>query len=375
MQAFLVFLLALFCWCNLASAASTEKHYLYLSMPDAAQAEGRSGNGILIFDIDNGHKLVRRIQIPEFQEGLRGFVGNAKTHCAYYSTTSRRLGCFDLEKEKIVWDRTYAAGCDRACITPDGKKIYVPTGWWYRGSDSGLIVVNAKNGDLIKSIPVNVQAHNSLVSLDGKLAFLGTETNLTVFRTKDDSIVRNIKGVGEAGIFPFTVDSQNRYAYVCLGKRVGFDVVDLTTGQVPHRVLAGDAPIAHRTHGAALTPDETELWISDQVGKKLFVFDATVMPPKQTGSIELSMGGHGWVTFSLDGRYAWCHTPDVIDAGTKRVVATLKDESGMPIAGSKFIEVHVRNGKVVRVGDQFGLGRAKKGARAFTQSRVSTKPN
>jgi hypothetical protein len=35
------------------------------------------------------------------------------------------------------------------------------------------------------------------------------------------------------------------------------------------------------THGVALTPDESELWISDQVGKKLFIFDATKMPPGQ----------------------------------------------------------------------------------------------
>jgi DNA-binding beta-propeller fold protein YncE len=171
-------------------------------------------------------------------------------------------------------------------------------------------------------------------------------------------MVRNVPGVGESGVFPFTVDSRNRHAYICLGQHVGFDVVDLKTGRVPHRVLAGTVPIAHRTHGAALTPDEKELWISDQDGKKLFVFDARQTPPKETGHVDLSAGGHGWVTFSLDGKYAWCHTPDVIDARTKNVVATLKDEDGKLVSGSKFIEVHFRNGKVVAMGDQFGLGRA-----------------
>lgn len=354
----LVFLIALLTFSNLVFAASAEKHYLYLSSPDGAQSEGRSGDGILIVDIDKGHQFVRRIEIPIFKEGLRGFVGNAKTHCVYYTTTSRRLGCFDLESEKVLWDRTYEAGCDRAAITPDGTKIYVPTGWWYKGPDSGFLVVNAQDGEVLKRIPVNVQAHNSIVSLDGKLAYLGTETNLTIFRTSDDSVVRDIKGVGEFGVFPFTIDSRNRFAYVCLGKHVGFDVVNLNSGEVPHRVLAGDAPIAHRTHGAALTPDETELWISDQVGQKLFVFDATQMPPKQKAQIDLSMGGHGWVTFSLDGHYAWCHTPDVMDARTKKVITKLKDEKGQPFCSSKFIEVHVRDGKVVRIGDQFGLGRA-----------------
>ena len=82
------------------------------------------------------------------------------------------------------------------------------------------------------------------------------------------------------------------------------------------------------------------------------------MPPKETGHVELTQGGHGWVTFSLDGRFAWCHTPDVIDARTRKIVATLKDENGKPVCGSKLIEVHLRDGKVVDMGDQFGLGRA-----------------
>jgi hypothetical protein len=120
----------------------------------------------------------------------------------------------------------------------------------------------------------------------------------------------------------------------------------------------GPEPIARRTHGVALTPDEKELWISDQAGKKLFTFDATQMPPKETGSIDLSQGGHGWITFSLDGRYAWCHTPDVIDVRTRKIVTVLKDENGQPVCGSKFIEIHLRAGKVVMVGNEFGLGRA-----------------
>src|SRR5574341_25173 len=78
------------------------KRYLCLSTPDAAQ-QGGFGKGILVFDIDDGHRLVRRIDIP-FKEGLRGFCGNAKRHAVYYSTTSRRLGAFDVESEKVLWE-------------------------------------------------------------------------------------------------------------------------------------------------------------------------------------------------------------------------------------------------------------------------------
>ena len=109
--------------------------------------------------------------------------------------------------------------------------------------------------------------------------YLGTQTMLTIFDTRDDKMIRQIEKVGERGVFPYTVNSLNSVAYVCLGGHVGFDVVDLEKGKVLHRVLAGEKPITNRTHGAGLTPDEKELWISDQKGRKLFIFDATKMPP------------------------------------------------------------------------------------------------
>ena len=351
-------ILLLLCIPAFTTFADTEtKRYLYLSTPDGAQKGGRSGTGILVFDIDDGHKFVRRIDIPIFKEGLRGFTGNLKNHCVYYSTTNRRLGCYDLEQDKIVWEKSYDSGCDRSSITPDGKKIYVPTGWWNASEDSGFLVVNAKNGELIKKIPVGPQAHNSITSLDGRYVFLGTRTMLTQFSTEDDSVVQQIKNVGERGVFPYTVNHKHTLAYVCLGKHVGVDVVDLKKGKILHRVFAGDAPISHRTHGAGLTPDESELWISDQKGQKLFIFDATKMPPKAKGHVDLSQGGHGWVCFSLDGKYAWNHTPDVFDTKSKKLVATLKDEHGTPVSSSKFIEVHFRDGVVVAMGNEFGLGR------------------
>jgi len=346
---------------SLVAADPPLKRYLYLSMPDGAQTEGRSGFGILVFDIDDGHKLVRRIQLPGlktgFTEGLRGFTGSARTRCVYYSTTERRLGCFDVEEEKVLWEKTYAAGCDRSSITEDGKTIYVPTGWWYAGEDSGFLVVDAANGELQRRITVGPQAHNSIASLDGRFVYLGTRTMLTQFDARTGEKKLQIPDVGEQGVFPFTVTRDNKIAYVCLGGHVGFDVVDLTSGKVPHRVFAGGEQIPHRTHGAGLTPDGKELWISDQEGKKLFIFDASRMPPVPKGHVDLSQGGHGWICFSLDGAHAWSHTPDVFDARTKKLSATPKDEKGVPVSSSKFIEIHFRDGKVVRMGNEFGLHR------------------
>ena len=343
---------------SLHAADEGLRRFLYVATPDGAQMETASGKGMLIFDIDAGFKFVRHIGNSNLTFGVRGLTGCLATHSLYYSTTDRRLGRFDLETEKVIWERQYSGGCDRSSVTLDGKRVYAPTGWWEQSGKSGFVVIDGDTGAEIKRIPVGENAHNSIVSLDGTRLFLGTTTRLTVFDARDERVLKSIPDVGESGVFPFTVNRKLTYAFVCLGKHVGFDVVDLEQGKAIHRVLAGDSPIAHRTHGAGLTPDESELWISDQDGKKLFIFDATKMPPAPKGHVDLSIGGHGWVNFSLDGKYAWCHTPDVFDAHTKQRVATLKDETGKPFGSSKLIEVHFKDGKVVRMSSEFGLGRA-----------------
>jgi hypothetical protein len=65
------------------------------------------------------------------------------------------------------------------------------------------------------------------------------------------------------------------------------------------------------------------------------------------------------VTFSLDGRYAYPSTGEVIDAKTKKIVATLKDEEGREVHCEKMVEIVLRDGKVVQTGDQFGVGRVR----------------
>ena len=63
------------------------------------------------------------------------------------------------------------------------------------------------------------------------------------------------------------------------------------------------------------------------------------------------------MTFSLDGKYAYPSTGEVIDAATKKIVAKLTDETGREVHSEKMVEVHFRDGVPVAAGDQFGVGR------------------
>jgi hypothetical protein len=105
-----------------------------------------------------------------------------------------------------------------------------------------------------------------------------------------------------------------------------------------------------------LTPDEREIWVTDAFNQRLHVFDATTTPPKQLESIKLK-DEPGWITFSLDGQYAYPSTGDVIDTKTRKILLELKDETGAAVMSEKMVEIHFADGKPVRNGDQFGLGR------------------
>lgn len=50
-------------------------------------------------------------------------------------------------------------------------------------------------------------------------------------------------------------------------------------------------------------------------------------------------------------------TGDIIDPKTKQIVGTLKDPHGQRVMSSKFIEIHFRDGRPIRVGQQMGMGR------------------
>jgi len=137
----------------------------------------------------------------------------------------------------------------------------------------------------------------------------------------------------------------------------------LTTGKKLQRIeVQGYAmgPVKRHgcpSHGIGLTPDEKEIWIADAHNSRVHVFDATQDPPKQVASLPVREQP-GWVTFSLDGRYAYPSTGEVIEVKTKTVVTALKDEKGNPVHSEKMVEIVLKNGEIVGTGDQFGVGRA-----------------
>jgi hypothetical protein len=110
------------------------------------------------------------------------------------------------------------------------------------------------------------------------------------------------------------------------------------------------------SHGIGLTPDEKEIWVVDAFNQQVHVFDNTVEPPRQGPSFSVREQP-GWVTFSLDGKFGYPSTGEVVDVASKKIMTALADEEGRPVHSEKMVEIDFRDGKPVAVGDQFGVGR------------------
>ena len=103
---------------------------------------------------------------------------------------------------------------------------------------------------------------------------------------------------------------------------------------------------------------ETEIWLCDGHNDSLHVFDVTQMPPKQIKSLKLREQP-GWITFSIDGKYAYPSTGEIFETKTKKLITALSDEEGRQVHSEKMLEIDFANGKPVRVGDQFAIGQRR----------------
>ena len=345
-------------------STDSERHFLYVAEPGIRNYVEYGGIGILVYDMDNGHEFVRRIptfDVPQGQkpENIKGIAANAKTGRVYISTP-KRVAAFDLATDRLLWNRIYEGGCDRMALSPDGRIMYVPS---FEGPH--WHVIDALTGDVISKIVTNSGAHNTLYGPDGMRVYLAGLKSpiLSIADTKTHSVIGGV-GPFSSSVRPFTINASQTLCFVNVNELLGFEIGDIKTGKMLHRVEVSGyrkGPVKRHgcpSHGIGLTPDERELWLSDGANSSVHVFDATVMPPKQLTSIQLR-DQPGWVTFSMDGRYAYPSTGEVIDTQTKKIVVALTDEEGRMVQSEKVVEIVFEGGKPVRAGDQFGIGRKR----------------
>jgi len=316
---------------------------------------------IYVYDINNEHRLLRKFEVPN-TGSYKGVSADPKRGKLYLSSyVGDQFVCVDLKTERVDWSIPINGYPDSHAQTPDGKFVYLPK---RHGRSWDVIDVDLKKVVSNVLIPYG-NPHNTWCSKDGSwmyLAGLGNE-NLYIADVKTHKIVRTIgpfepspeKGWGwidkttdgPKGIRPFAVTNDDRYCYVNIDGILGYEIGDIKSGKRTGRVeIQGYPKIrgGHLTtsHGVNITPDQKEIWVSNDAGPYVHVFDCTATPHKQVADIKLNHR-NGWITFGIDGRYAYPSSGDVIDTKTKKIVAQL-------IESEKLVEVQFEYGQAIRAG-------------------------
>ena len=341
------------------------KHYLYVATPGIRDYLGYGGHGMLVFDMDNNHRFVKRIKMQGLHpknnapSNVKGVAVSIPLNSIFVSTLES-LQRIDLTTEKLVWEKSIEGGADRMSISPDGKTMYLPSlekDFWN--------VVDCKTGAIIAKIDGFKRAHNTVYGLSGNAVYLADIGNPWVYiaDTKTNSI-RTKVGPFSNYVRPFTINGKETLTYVTVDSLLGFEVGDLRTGKKLASIVVEGwnmGPVRRHgnpSHGIGLTPDEKELWVCDGHNMRLHVFNAAA-PYKQLTTIPLK-DMPGWVTFSLDGRFAYPSSGEVIDTKSRKILSNLQDEYYNNVASEKMIEIQFEGQKVIRAGDQFGIGRVTK---------------
>ncbi|MEZ6135720.1 MAG: hypothetical protein R3C53_12490 [Pirellulaceae bacterium] len=339
------------------------RNLLYVATPGVRNYLEYGGHGLLVFDMDREHDFVKRIPLGGLDDkgspiNVKGVCANAKTGRIYVSTI-KSLMCVDLVSEQLLWERELEGGCDRMSISPDGQFIYQPS---FEGPH--WLVLDADGQVLAKVVP-DSGAHNTVVGLDGSAAYLAGLRSplLSISDTTTHQLSRTV-GPFSSSIRPFTVNGSQTRCYVCVNDLLGFEIGDITTGKKLYRIeVQGFERGKVKRHGCP----EPRSWANSRRARVLgcrrdqslsSYLRQLSRTPRQLKSITLA-DEPGWITFSLDGRWAYPSTGQVIDVASHKIVKQLTDEHGAAVQSEKMVQVVFEGDRPIATGDQFGLGRIR----------------
>lgn len=378
-------------------------HLLYIATPGDGGGDGQSG--MIVLDADHGFRFVKRIpwglaasELPG--EKVTGITASVPLNMIYVTYIGHMIG-IDLKTDKVVWafngepggairhfkSATASGCCERPWTLPDGKTLLVGSSynnWWYyingeTGKPEGKIIV-----------PDSPVAHNMAVTPDGKIGMLGSETpTMSIVDVPARKLLRTI--TFSNSVRPLTINHDGSFVYATLNNLDGFEIGDVKTGRVIKRVeLPGEMwkakwadPTNHffghsnPSHGIGLTPDESEIWVSDDVNVAWQIWDNPgdgrnpVYNPSKTVHVTPGVAS-SWISMTNDGKLAFLGDGSIVDVKAHKVIGAVKDENGNRVhAVEKDLFLTLQDGKLLETNNQFAVGdpNAYKARRATKQAR------
>jgi hypothetical protein len=363
--------LSLVAFAMYTGAAATETSGSLRALYGVNEAPSNRGS-IAVYSIDAGHRLLKTIQTVPDVRNVKGVAASAVTGKLYVSYYDRAgvgmVYCLDLTNDTVLWNRKIDPGVDRLAISPDGGVLYVPTG--EDNTADHINAVDADTGEIVRKVYFSKRSHDTQYPLSGPL-FQETKaedgSGNYLYQIDPKSYAVSQLGPYAAILGPYAVNSASRYVVNDVTGLWGMQVADLQTGRIVTAELAehpdGSPGLMH---GIGWTPDEGEVWQSSNwQDPHVYVWNMRdPMAPvlKQALALRSGRGSH-WLTFTIKGDYAYVAPNKSSNDGTEIFDARSHASVGVIGSSEDMLEIDFADGKVKRVGDQYGIGRRTDGAR------------
>jgi YVTN family beta-propeller protein len=270
-------------------------------------------------------KEIRRITVDPKLHGLAFSADGSKVYLA-----SDRTGNFqvvDVRKGAVVEQINIGTDPNQMALTRDGRLAFVPM----RG-ENAVAVVQLQPLALLKKIPMDKGPHDAYLSADGARVYVGAQfgRSMAVIDVATQTLLYSLPTVD--GVRPIRVSKDNRTLYVALSNLIGFTIMDTEKGlrrRVELATLPDGVPKPYLdtfTHDLHLSPDESELWVTDDVNDLIRIVRLADM--KEIHQIRVGHFPH-WFTMRPDGKVVFVSLwySDVvaaIDTSTRKVLANMQ---------------------------------------------------
>jgi len=270
-------------------------------------------NAVAVLDSET-HRVVKTIPVPP---GPHGLVAAAKSHKVYVSSDgASTVSVIDTVTDRVVNSIEVGPTPHGLAIWPDGSKVLVSV--W--GANQAVII-DTETDQIVGRVPV-LQPHNSAISPDGRIAYVGSQkqgaTSLAVL-----DLVNNTQ------IWKIALDNAPRALDLSPdGKQLYFTVAGVNAVQVldtaSNRVV-GQIPVGASPHHPLFTPDGQSGLVVSQGPGELDILDPTTR--RVSGTVRVGKAPH-WIAVTSDGRTAYVTNEgsddvSVVDLTRRQVIAAI----------------------------------------------------
>jgi YVTN family beta-propeller protein len=260
------------------------------------------GDDIAAIDAATG-KTIATIKVGQTVHAICAQADGRKVFTTVES--AKTLNVIDTATNKVTDTIALPGQPNQCAATADGRYVVVPI----IAPQNLAAIVDMRTKQVVKTLPVR-HPHNCVSPERGsnEVIYCEARDNSRIDRIdmKTLEFTRQVPVGGDPR--PFIVTADEKTLYTALSGLHGFATVDTvkqTIAEVvlpamPYMECKGEPPNTP-THGIALTPDGTKLWITSVGDAGVYIYDLAA----RRMSKKLATGAcPNWISISRDGKYA-----------------------------------------------------------------------